>query len=131
MQQFITKLILNRFLYWLYNRKNLKNNNLSKNIFVQFCKTFGTLEIVRKSDNCHKLGRYSVFHRFRQAKFAYGGSISSSIQFSLLPQRPQNLMLDVKISINNFKIIISLPWSKSVKQTVTGSMSNIQWVSGI
>jgi len=28
---------------------------------------------------------YSVFHRFREAKFGNGGSILSSSQFSLLP----------------------------------------------
>ncbi len=32
---------------------------------------------------------YSVFHRFRQAKFAYGGSILRSSQFLLLLQLPQ------------------------------------------
>ncbi len=29
---------------------------------------------------------YSVFHRFRQAKFTYGGSILSSRQFLLFPK---------------------------------------------
>jgi hypothetical protein len=28
---------------------------------------------------------YSVFHQFRQAKFAYGGSISGSSKFFILP----------------------------------------------
>ncbi len=32
---------------------------------------------------------YIVFHQFRQAKFASGGSILSFIQFLLLPQLPQ------------------------------------------
>jgi hypothetical protein len=30
-----------------------------------------------------------VFHRFRQAKFAYGGLILSFSQFLLLPLQPQ------------------------------------------
>ncbi len=33
---------------------------------------------------------FNVFHRFRQAKFAYGGSILSSSQFLLLPYRCLN-----------------------------------------
>ncbi len=40
---------------------------------------------------------YSVFHRFEHAKFAYGISILSSSQFSLLSQGPLKLTLAVKI----------------------------------
>jgi hypothetical protein len=40
---------------------------------------------------------YSVFHRFRQAKFDNGGSILSSNQFSLLPQLPQEMKLTFKV----------------------------------
>ncbi len=85
---------------------------------------------------------YSVFHRFRQAKFTHGCSILSSSLFSLLPQQPLKTKLIVKvvkndleiiISLlpqqplktklivkvvkNDLEIIISLLWSKSVKQT--------------
>jgi hypothetical protein len=36
---------------------------------------------------------YSVLQQFRQAKFAYGGSILSLSQFLLLPQLPQKMKL--------------------------------------
>jgi hypothetical protein len=38
-----------------------------------------------------------VFHRFRQAKFDYGGSILSFSQFLLLPQLPQKVELTSKV----------------------------------
>jgi hypothetical protein len=38
----------------------------------------------------------NVFHRFKQDKFVYGGSILGARQFSPLPQLPQNLMLNTK-----------------------------------
>jgi hypothetical protein len=41
---------------------------------------------------------YRVFHRFRQAKFADGGSILSWSQFLLLPQ--QELKKNIKNDIN-------------------------------
>jgi len=52
---------------------------------------------------------YSVFHRFGQAKFAYGDLILSSSQFSLLPQRPLKMTHAVKVVKIDLKIIISLP----------------------
>ncbi len=52
---------------------------------------------------------YSVFHRFRQDKFAYSGSILSSSQFLLLPQLPQKMELASKVVKVDSKIIISLP----------------------
>jgi hypothetical protein len=52
---------------------------------------------------------YRVFHRFRQAKFAYGGSILSSSQFLLLPQLPQKMELALKVVKVDSKIIVSLP----------------------
>ncbi len=59
---------------------------------------------------------YSVFHRFRQAKFAYGGLILSSSQFTLLPQRSLKMILALKVDKIDLKIIILIPLS--VKQTV-------------
>jgi hypothetical protein len=47
--------------------------------------------------------RYSVFHRFRQAKFACGGSILSSSQFSVLTQLPLKLKLVIKVVKINLK----------------------------
>jgi len=38
-----------------------------------------------------------VFHRFKQAKFAYSGSILGSSQFTLLPQLPLKTMLILKV----------------------------------
>jgi len=43
------------------------------------------------------LWRCKVFYRFGQAKFGYGGSISGSNQFTLLPQPPLKMMLDLKV----------------------------------
>jgi hypothetical protein len=50
-----------------------------------------------------------VFHQFRQAKFAYGGSFLSLSQFLLLPQLPQKMELASKVVNVDSKIIISLP----------------------
>ncbi len=52
---------------------------------------------------------YSVFHRFMQAKFANGGSILSSSQFSILPQLTQKIKLASKVVKVDPKIIVSLP----------------------
>ncbi len=52
---------------------------------------------------------YSVFHRFRKAKFAYGGSILSSSQFLLLPQLSQKMELASKVVKVDSKIIVWLP----------------------
>jgi hypothetical protein len=49
-----------------------------------------------------------VFHRFRQAKFANGGSFLSSSQFLKLPQLLQKMMLASKVVKIDPKIIISL-----------------------
>ncbi len=38
-----------------------------------------------------------MFHGFGQAKFAYGGSILGSSQFTLLPQLPVKAMVDLKV----------------------------------
>ncbi len=59
---------------------------------------------------------YSVFHRFRQSKFPYGGSILRLSVFLLLP--PLKKMLAIKVVKSDSKIINSLPWSKLVKQPV-------------
>jgi hypothetical protein len=51
----------------------------------------------------------SVFHRFRQAKSANGGSIVTSSQFSILPQLPQKMKLVSKVVKIDPKIIVSIP----------------------
>ncbi len=61
---------------------------------------------------------HSVFQRFRQAKFAYGGSFLNSNQFSLLSQLPQKVKLALKVVKIDSKIIISLLWCKSLKPAV-------------
>jgi len=40
---------------------------------------------------------YMAFHGFEQAKFAYGGSVLGSSQFTLLPQQPLKTMLNLKM----------------------------------
>jgi hypothetical protein len=51
----------------------------------------------------------SVFHRFMKAKFANGGSILSSSQFSKLPQLAQKMKLASKVVKIDPKIIVLLP----------------------
>ncbi len=55
------------------------------------------------------LAFYSVFQGFNKAKFANGGSILSSSQFSILPQLAQKMKLASKVVKIDSKIIISLP----------------------
>ncbi len=52
---------------------------------------------------------YSVFQGFSKAKFANGGSILSSSQFSIRPQLAQKVKLASKVVKINSKIIILLP----------------------
>ncbi len=52
---------------------------------------------------------YSVFQWFRQAKFANGGVILSSNQFSLLPKLTRKAELDLKMVKYDSKVIVSLP----------------------
>jgi len=47
-----------------------------------------------------------VFHGFGQAKFAYGGSILGSSQFSILLQLPPKIMFDSKVVKIDPKIIV-------------------------
>jgi len=49
-----------------------------------------------------------VFHGFGQAKFANGGSILSSSQFTLLSQLPLKTMLSLKVVKIDSKISHSL-----------------------
>jgi hypothetical protein len=51
-------------------------------------------------------GYYSVFHYFRQAKFAIGGSILSLSHFLLLPQWPQKMTLGINVIKIDSKVII-------------------------
>jgi hypothetical protein len=53
-----------------------------------------------------------------QAKYSLGGLILSLSQFLLLPQWSLKMMLIIKVVKIDSKIIISLPQSKSAKQTV-------------
>jgi hypothetical protein len=49
-----------------------------------------------------------VYHGFGQAKFACGGSILGSSQFTLLPQLPQKMMLGLKVVKIKLKISNSI-----------------------
>jgi hypothetical protein len=53
----------------------------------------------------HALFFYRAFHRFGQAKFAFGGSILGSSQFTPLPQLPLKTMLGLKVVKIEPKII--------------------------
>jgi len=48
-------------------------------------------------------------HRLGQAKFAYGGLVLGSSQFTILPQLPLKTMLSLKMVKIYLKIIITLP----------------------
>jgi len=54
-------------------------------IYSEFWHSFDTISI------------YRVFHGFGQAKFAYGGLILGSSQFTLLPKLPLRMMLSLKV----------------------------------
>ncbi len=69
------------------------------------------------SDNFRQL--YRVFHWFRQDIFANGGSILSSSRFYVHTQLTPKMKLASKVVKFDSKIVISLPWSKSVKLTVS------------
>ncbi len=61
---------------------------------------------------------YKAFHRFGQAKLAYSGSILGSSQFTLLPQLPPKMMLDLKVVKIDSKIYKSLHYYKSMTHSV-------------
>ncbi len=58
-----------------------------------------------------------MFHRLRQAEFAYGGSILSPSQFLQLTQQPLKTTLAIKVVKIDLEKMILLPESKSEKQT--------------
>jgi hypothetical protein len=76
------------------------------------------LDSEKKIERCVQLEKYTVFHRFGQAKFANGYLILSSSQNLLQLQRPLKTWLVIKVVKLGPKVIISLPWFKSVKQTI-------------
>jgi hypothetical protein len=51
---------------------------------------------------------YRAFHGLGKAKFAYGGLILGSNQFTLLPQLSLKMTLDLKVVKVDLKVIISL-----------------------
>jgi len=88
-----------------------KNNNVIKLKLKKFTFTSAVL----KSEfpfkfylNIAILRNYRVYHGFGQAKFACGGSILGSSQFTLLPQLPQKMMLGLKVVKINLKISNSI-----------------------
>jgi len=61
---------------------------------VQVCHLNNLTLVQYQANQGNPLKSYNrVFHRFWQAKFAYGGSILGTSQFSLLPQLPQKMTL--------------------------------------
>jgi len=59
-----------------------------------------------------------VFHGFGQANFAYGGSILGLSQFTLLPQLPLRMTLNLKVVKIDLKISNLVCQSKSVTHSV-------------
>jgi len=53
-----------------------------------------------------------------QSKFGYGALLSGSSQFTLLPQLPQKMTLNLKVANTNLKAIILLHYSKTVSHSV-------------
>ncbi len=74
-----------------------------------------SLEKLKRIDNLVYVQSVS---RIWVAKFAYGGLALGQSQFSLLPQMPQKIMLNLKMVKFDSKIIISLCKSKSVTHSV-------------
>ncbi len=64
------------------------------------------------------IGLYRVFHGFGQAKFANGGLILGSSQFTLLLQLPLKTMLSLKVVKLDLKTGNSICQSKSVTHSV-------------
>ncbi len=62
---------------------------------------------------------YSVFHGFGQTKFAYGGLILGSNQFSHLPHNASKREFALKAVISDSKIFAPCCKSKSLKHTVS------------
>ena len=77
-------------------------------------------------NNCHfqphHLDIYRVFHRFGQAKFAYGGQVLGLSQLLLLPQLPEKTKLALKVVKINSKIIISRHESEYVTHSVDNNI---------
>ncbi len=61
-----------------------------------------------------------MFHQFKKAKFANGGSILSFSQFLLPTQWPQKMTLAIEVVKIDSKIIVLLPGSKLMKHPVVG-----------
>jgi hypothetical protein len=60
-----------------------------------------------------------VFHRFRQAKFAYGYAYDFKLEpIVATALAATKITLDIKVVKIDSNIIILLPWSKSVKQAI-------------
>ena len=77
-------------------------------IYFEKCKNFGTVT--------GKTCTNRAFHRFGQAKFAYGGLVLGSSQFSVLPQLPHKMMLASKVVKTDSKIIIALRLSMAYRR---------------
>ncbi len=105
-----------KFLFFFYENGNfLRWGDNNNNIFLHFVfyPKFLLLFVItgyKRHVLLLSTFSYSVFHRFRQAKFAYSSSILSPSQFSLLPQLPLKMTpLIIKVVKIDLKIIISLP----------------------
>ncbi len=73
-----------------------KHNKTSKKLRKTFC------EILTKRQF------YRAFHRLGQAKFAYGGLIFGSSQFTQLHQLPLKMIMGIKVFKIDSKVINSL-----------------------
>jgi len=86
--------------------KKRENVDASKYIVQQL--TTGSEEVrLPGSINGELRKNYRAFHRFGRAKFANGGQVLGSSQFSLQPQLPYKMMLASKVVKIDSKIIIS------------------------
>jgi hypothetical protein len=77
--------------------------------YLLFCNGLWQTRILKGRKKTKYIYFYSVFQGFSKAKFANGGSILSSSQFSILPQLAQKMKLTSKVVKVDSKIIISLP----------------------
>jgi len=80
-------------------------NSLYASLFLESLSlAYHEVHLYRLYQNCTE----RAFHGFGKAKFLDGGSVMGSSQFSMLPQLPPKIQLDLKVVKINPKIIISL-----------------------
>jgi len=81
----------------------------TKNLMFANCNEQNTDTVILILKNCKEnIATHAVFHILGEAKFAYGGEILGSSQFTLLPDLPLKMMLGLKVVKIDSKLSNSL-----------------------